>query len=142
MTKINVLDMRLEDTDAFMNKLDMLLTWSITHHHYGDHRPYAVATLLSQWVDNSEDRALRRGLPPPDEMLQDRLFDWLDTSNAITDAANLVAMTVMFGELIGCSIFSYAKYIQRLIARGEKGLRADEVPKVYLVRGSVINCYY
>ncbi|KAF8532506.1 hypothetical protein JB92DRAFT_3138291 [Gautieria morchelliformis] len=128
MAKVNILDMRLEDTDAFTNKLDMLLTWSITRHQYGDHRPYAVATLLSQWVDNSEDRALRRGLPPPDEMLQDRLFDWIDTSKAITDAANLAAMSVMFGELIGCGIFSYSKYIQRLIARGEKGLRADEAP--------------
>lgn len=127
MSKITILDIPLEDTETFTNKLDMLLTWSITPHQYGDHRPYAVATLLSRWVDRSEDRALRRGFPPPDEMLQDHLFDWLDTSNVVTDAANVTAMTIMFGELIGRGIFSYSKYIQRLIARGEMGLLANQV---------------
>ncbi|KAF8590944.1 hypothetical protein K439DRAFT_1120420 [Ramaria rubella] len=125
---ITILDMSLEETDGFTNKLDMLLTWSITPHQYGDHRPYAVATILSRWVDRSEDRALRRGFPPPDEMLQDRLFDWLDTSDVVLDESNLPAMTIMFGELVGRDIFSYSKYMQRLIARGEAGLLSNQNP--------------
>ena len=129
MLKIKILAIPLEDTDGFSNKLDMLLTWSITQHQYGDHRPYAVATLLLRWVDHSEDRAQRRGLSPPDEILQDRLFDWLDTSKVVTNTSNLAALTMMFGELISRGLFSYSKYIQRLIARGESGLLVTQVPE-------------
>ncbi|KAF8530471.1 hypothetical protein BU17DRAFT_35400 [Hysterangium stoloniferum] len=125
LSSITILDMSLEETDRFASKLDMLLTWSITHHQYGDHRPYAVATLLSRWMDRSEGRALRRGFPPPDEMLQDGLFDWLDTSAVVTNASNAYAMSVVFGELVGRGIFSYSKYMHRLIARGEAGLLQD-----------------
>jgi mediator of RNA polymerase II transcription subunit 12, fungi type len=134
MSKIKILDIPLDDTDGFTTKLNMLLTWSITPHQYGDHRPYAVATLLSRWVDHSENRALRRGLAPPDEMLQDRLFDWLDSSNVVTHASTLPAMTIMFGELICRGLFSYSKYIQRLIARGESGLLVTQVPRSVISR--------
>lgn len=131
--------MSLEETDGFTNKLDMLLTWSITPHQYGDHRPYAVATLLSRWRDRSEDRALRRGFPAPHELLQDHLFDWLDTSVVVSDASNLSAMAVMFGELIGQGLFSYAKYMQRLIARGEQGLLVTQVRTSHLLTGAALN---
>ena len=130
MSKINILEIPLDDADAFTNKLNMLLTWSITPHQYGDHRPYVVATLLSRWVDNSEDRALRRGFPPPDKILQDHLFDWLDASNVVTDPSNIAAMAIMIGELIGRGLFSFSKYIQRLIARGEEGLLINQVLEV------------
>lgn len=127
VSTITILDMSLDESEGFSNKLDMLLTWSITPHQYGDHRPYAVATLLSQWRDRSEDRALRRGLSSPHELLQDHLFDWLDASDVVLDASNLSAMAITFDELIGRGLFSYPKYIQRLIARGEQGLQVTQV---------------
>ncbi|KAJ7782856.1 hypothetical protein B0H16DRAFT_1494639 [Mycena metata] len=117
----------LDDCVAFGDKLQMLLTWSVTTLQFGDHRPFAAVTLIRNWRDKVGDRATRRDFPGPDEFLQDHLFDWLDTSDIAGDPQNLRAVAILFGKLVKDDLFSYAVYIQRLVARGESGLSYSEV---------------
>ncbi|KAF8070344.1 hypothetical protein FPV67DRAFT_1413891 [Lyophyllum atratum] len=111
-----------DDEADFTEKLDMLLTWSVTSLQYGDHRPFAAVTLIRNWRTQAGDRATRRDFNPPDEFLQDRLFDWLDSSDIARNPDNIRAVSLLFGKLVKHDLFSYASYIQRLIARGENGL--------------------
>jgi len=60
-------------------------------------------------------------------MLQDCLFRWLDTAEVVREEGNEGATAVMFAELVWRGKFSYSRYIQRLIARGEGGLLAGQV---------------
>lgn len=113
--------------DMFKEKLDMLLTWSVTHLQYGDHRPFAAVTLIRLWRDKAHERASRRCTASPSEFLQDQLFDWLDVSEVAGDAANIRDIALLYGKLVKHEVFSYASYIQRLIARGEMGLTYTEV---------------
>lgn len=89
---------------------------------YGDHRPYAAVTLLRRWLDRAGERATRRDFTSPREILQDLLFDWLNGSEVAGEETNLMAVAVLFGELVKCELFEYAIYVQRLIARCEPGL--------------------
>lgn len=116
-------------SSGLTEKLDTLLTWSVTPLQFGDHRPFAAVTLIRHWRDRASDRATRRGSTPPDEVLQDRLFDWLDTSDIAGEAGNIRAVALLFGKLVKHDLFSYSVYIQRLIARGETGLTPAEVRK-------------
>ncbi|GLB37302.1 putative transcription mediator complex subunit Med12 [Lyophyllum shimeji] len=110
------------DEAVLSEKLDMLLTWSVTPLQYGDHRPFAAVTLIHNWRAQAGDRATRRDFRPPDEFLQDRLFHWLDSSDVAGHPDNIRAVSLLFGKLVKQELFSYASYIQRLIARGEAGL--------------------
>lgn len=116
-----------EPTPAFARKLDILLTWSITPLQYGDHRPYAAATLLKYWRDRVEERALRRDRECPYDVVQDHLFEWLDISEVAVEQGNLNSVALLFGELVKKGLFDYSRYVQRLIARGEIGLCVTEV---------------
>lgn len=116
----------LSDTN-FKEKLDLLLTWSVTPLQYGDHRPFAAVTLVRIWRDKACDRASRRGIATPSEFLQDQLFDWLDASEVAGEVMNIRDVALLYGKLVKHQIFSYASYIQRLIARGETGLSYTEV---------------
>ena len=115
------------DDGVFSRKLDLLLTWSVTPLQFGDHRPYAAATLLRFWRSRAEERATRRDRESPDDFLHDLLFDWLDSNEVAADAANLPRVAMLYGQLVKRDLFSYAKYVQRLIARGEPGLSDTEV---------------
>ncbi|TDL22582.1 hypothetical protein BD410DRAFT_821184 [Rickenella mellea] len=115
-------------SDTFAQKLDGLLSWCVTPLQYGDHRPYAAITLLRLWREKAEERASRRDFTSPNEILQDQLFDWLDSSDLAAEEDNLIFVSLLFGELVEKELFSYPKYIQRLIARGEPGLLFSEDP--------------
>ncbi|KAF9528525.1 hypothetical protein CPB83DRAFT_314750 [Crepidotus variabilis] len=120
-----------QDTSAqtdFKDKLDLLLTWSVTPLQYGDHRPLAAVTLIKIWRDRACDRASRRDVATPSEFLQDQLFDWLDSSEVSEEKSNVRSIAVLFGKLVKYEIFSYSSYIQRLIARAETGLSSAEEP--------------
>ncbi|KAJ7690646.1 hypothetical protein B0H17DRAFT_1064288 [Mycena rosella] len=116
----------LDDCLVFIDKLQMLLTWSVTPLQFGDHRPFAAVTLIRNWRDKVGDRATRRDFAGPNEFLQDQLFDWLDTSDIAGDPHNLHPVAILFGKLVKDDLFSYAGYIQRLVARGESGLSYSE----------------
>ena len=108
-------------SSVFIEKLDTLLTWAVTPLQFGPHRPCVAVTLLSQYCE----RTARRELPCA--TLQDYLFDWLDTSEVAADKANLRPVAALFGKLVKNSLFEYAAYIQRLVARSEPGLPCSEV---------------
>ncbi|KAJ7072521.1 hypothetical protein C8F01DRAFT_1104256 [Mycena amicta] len=118
----------LDDAMVFKDKLQMLLTWSVTPLQFGDHRPAAAVTLIQHWRDKVGERATRRDFSSPDEFLQEQLFEWLDTSEIAGEPHNLRAVSVLFGKLVKGELFSYAGYIQHLIARGESGMSDSAVP--------------
>jgi mediator of RNA polymerase II transcription subunit 12 len=115
------------DVPAFADKLCTLLTWAVTPLQHGDHRPFAAVTLLRLWHGKAEERAIRHDLPPPNEHIQDQVFDWLDSSEVTTDPANVRAIAILLGLLVQHDLLCYASYIQRLIARGEPGLSFVDV---------------
>jgi mediator of RNA polymerase II transcription subunit 12 len=108
----------------FAAKLDRLLTWSVTPLQFGDHRPYVAATILRRARAQWGARAARRNSAAPDGKLQDLLFEWLDRDETFNDVASVA---LLFGELVRSELFSYASYVQRLIARCEPGLLCSEV---------------
>lgn len=63
----------------------------------------------------------------PEEFLQDQLFDWLDGSDVAVSERSIRMVTFAYGNLVEYGLFSFANYIQRLIARGEPGLSFSEV---------------
>ncbi|KAF9231909.1 hypothetical protein BU15DRAFT_55624 [Melanogaster broomeanus] len=109
-------------SSVFTDKLDTLLTWAVTPLQFGPHRPFAAVTLLLQ----HHERTARRELSCA--VLQDHLFDWLDTSEVAADSANLRFVAALFGRLVKDSLFDYAAYIQRLVARSEPGLSCSASP--------------
>ena len=114
----------IENEQLFAAKLDRLLTWSVTPLQFGDHRPYVAATILRRARAQWGARAARRDSAAPDGKLQDLLFEWLDRDETCNDVASVA---LLFGELVRSELFSYASYVQRLIARGEPGLLYSEV---------------
>ncbi|KIM45096.1 hypothetical protein M413DRAFT_441761 [Hebeloma cylindrosporum] len=113
---------------SFKEKLDMLLTWSVTPLQYGDHRPFAAVTLICIWRNKAHARASKRAITKPNDFLQDQLFDWLDTSEIAGEANSIRDVALLYGKLVKHEIFSYSAYIQRLIARGEPGVCYAEEP--------------
>lgn len=112
---------------SFDTKQNIVLTWAVVSSHYGDHRPFAAATLLALFKDEAKLRAMRRKLPNPANLLQEKLFMWLDTSEVARDHVNnLEGVVLLYGELCRRGLISYPWFIQRLMARGETGKR-DEV---------------
>ncbi|KAH9993507.1 hypothetical protein BJV74DRAFT_833136 [Russula compacta] len=101
----------IESVQLFAAKLDRLLTWSVT--------PSNLETIVPQWGL----RAARRNSAAPDGKLQDLLFEWLNRDETCNEVASVA---LLFGELVRSELFSYASYIQRLIARCEPGLLCSE----------------
>lgn len=115
-----------DDPSIFAEKIDILLSWAVTPLQFGDHRPYAAATLIGLWRNKCEERAMRREFTSPNQFLQDQLFDWLDESDIAGEDGNLRNVAGLFGKLVKDNLFDYAKYVQRLVARGEPGLSYTE----------------
>jgi mediator of RNA polymerase II transcription subunit 12 len=121
---------------SLSERIGILLVWSVTPLQYGEHRPYAVAALLRQWKEKQDERSLRRESSSDptgsEHFLHDCLFDWLDNSDVAGDSKNLSSVALLYGKLIKHGLFSYSKYTQRLIARGDVGLPVTDVrPLVY-----------
>lgn len=123
MSTIDFFPSRSSDPSSSLltEKLDTLLTWAVTSLQFGPHRPFVVATLLGQYCERTARRELFCGI------LHDYLFDWLDTSEAAADSANLRSVSALFGKFVKDGLFDYAAYIQRLVARSESGLSCTEV---------------
>jgi mediator of RNA polymerase II transcription subunit 12 len=51
----------------------------------------------------------------------------LDSSEIASKSGSIQAVALLFGDLLKRELFSYASYIQRLVARGEQGLSFTEV---------------
>lgn len=97
-------------------KIHILLVWSLNVFTLGDHRPYAVCTLLKKWQDTYVSHR-----PPDSEMDVDlfkSLYNWLESSEAAHKPENIAAIALTFGELTREGMFSYGQYLQLLIAKG------------------------
>lgn len=127
MESVQFFDSVADDPSIFTEKINTLLSWAVTPLQFGDHRPYAAATLIGLWRNKCEERAMRREFTSPNEFLHDQLFDWLDESEIAGEECNLRNVAELFGKLVKDSLFDYAKYLQRLVARGEPGLSYIEV---------------
>ncbi|KAG9004810.1 RNA polymerase II mediator complex subunit [Tulasnella sp. JGI-2019a] len=121
-------------SSSFDTKLNILLTWAVVSSQYGDHRPFAAAALLSLFKDEAKLRAMRRKLPKPDGLLQEKLFKWLDTSDVARDHHNnSEGVVLLYGELCRRALMSYPWFIQRLMARGEAGSKDQSGGKSHLL---------
>jgi hypothetical protein len=76
----------------------------------------------------------------PREFIQDQLFDWLDGSDTAAAEENKRMVPLLFGMLVEYELFSYANYIQRLIARGEPGLSFTEVSTYFTTCITLLTC--
>ncbi|KAF8909882.1 hypothetical protein CPB85DRAFT_1435527 [Mucidula mucida] len=121
-TNINSISFFSDDLEDTKHKLDLLLTWCITPLQFGDHRPFAAVTLIYNWRQRASARSIRRECTSPDEFLQDELFTWLDCSDVAGDPKVIRTVSLLFGKLVQRQLFSYERYIQRLVARSEPGL--------------------
>jgi len=110
--------------DLFWDRAYVLLDWSVTPLQYGDHRIYAVANVLRQSKEKLDEQLALRdpSSPQGDALFQMRLFEWLDTSKTVGELDNRRTVALLLGKLIKLQLFSYAQYVQRLIARGDVGL--------------------
>ncbi|KAJ2931312.1 hypothetical protein H1R20_g5848, partial [Candolleomyces eurysporus] len=126
ISSLSLFEQDNRDSMALAEKLDMLLTWSVTPLQYGDHRPIAAVTLIRNWRDKACERATRRGHTSPENFLQDQLFAWLDNSEVAGELGNIRSVALLYGRLVKYDLFSYPNYIQRLVARGETGLACSE----------------
>ncbi|EJD35643.1 hypothetical protein AURDEDRAFT_117332 [Auricularia subglabra TFB-10046 SS5] len=108
MAEIAALNGMALDTDLHTlatrgTPLPVLFTWASSPAQHGLHRPFLVGTLLQ-----------RRG--EEGEALQDALIDWLeqdDPSVSSRGAARLL------GELGRVGLFSYGRFLDPVLARGE-----------------------
>lgn len=115
--------------DLFWDRAYVLLDWSVTPLQYGDHRIYAVTSLLRQSKEKLDDQLVLRdpSSPRSGALFQMRLFEWLDTSKIVGDMENRRTVAPLLGQLIRLQLFSYTQYVQRLIARGDVGLGPQAV---------------
>ena len=110
--------------DLFKRKLRLLLTWGVTA-ECGEHKYFAVASILYHWRERAKQRKV---VPHPKDFIHDELFEWLDTSDiARNRTSHLDSTALLYGELIRRRLFSYTKFIEKFIARGEARSRGIEV---------------
>ena len=116
-------------SDLFWDRAYVLLDWSATPLQYGDHRVYAVTNLLRQSKEKLDEQLAMRDPSSPRgcALFQMRLFEWLDTSKIVGELENRRMVAPLLGQLIKLQLFSYTQYVQRLIARGDIGLRPQAV---------------
>ncbi|WWD21578.1 hypothetical protein CI109_106064 [Kwoniella shandongensis] len=109
----NTLDMvKLEE------KVFILINWAMGLFQLGSHRPYAVYTLLKHWHEQHEQHQSKQARPQVIDLFY-LLYKWLDTSAAAHKEENAQAIGITFGELIRRGLFSYGRYLQSLIAKGQ-----------------------
>ncbi|WRT64690.1 uncharacterized protein IL334_001624 [Kwoniella shivajii] len=103
---------RLED------KIFILLNWAMGLFQLGSHRPYAVYTILKHWHEQQEERQAKQSNPNVVDLFP-LLYKWLDTSAAARKEENVQAIGITIGEITRQGMFSYGRYLETLIAKGQ-----------------------
>jgi mediator of RNA polymerase II transcription subunit 12 len=119
-----VFEEQYEDEVVVNERLSLLLSWAVTPAQYGVVRPYLAAALLRTWSSMHSDKI---GVRAPHDVVQDAVFDWLDASPHSTLESSALEVAALMSLLIRGSLFSYDKYVQRLLARNESGLSMTSV---------------
>ncbi|CAG8473950.1 17776_t:CDS:10 [Rhizophagus irregularis] len=97
-----------------------LCRWTITPFREGDFRAYSVSTILDIWKNGVSDvkEKLER-----ETIIQSSLVEFLDIYpfgvNGLNEREESEAIARLFGVLTKNGHFSYQRYLQRLIARGD-----------------------
>lgn len=124
---------------TFIKLINIMCRWATSESRYGDWKAYLVASILSTWKDQDKTQGSK-------VMLQDALIKFLDdeaspptTRSVTTNENELYSNTTeeeqeessptmkktnspiiyLFDVLIRVHLFSYQKYLLRLIARGD-----------------------
>lgn len=116
------------DKDRLEGKVFILLNWAMGLFALGNHRFYAVYTLLKLWSEQYDEHR-----PKPFDFFP-ILYKWLDTSPAARKDDNTLAIGITYGELTRQGIFSYGRYLQTLIAYGHtaRSRSSDHRPSHHL----------
>ncbi|KAL0073025.1 hypothetical protein F4703DRAFT_1773010 [Phycomyces blakesleeanus] len=116
------------DQQAFVHIIKTMCQWATSDARYGDWRPYLIASILLHWRDSSKTTERKT-------MLQDSFIRFLD-EESLSDETEIqnsdeinanndptfeknTPIILLFSTLIRLQLFSYQKYLLRLIARGE-----------------------
>ncbi|CAI2174498.1 11999_t:CDS:10 [Funneliformis geosporum] len=97
-----------------------LCYWAITSFREGDFRVYSASTILDIWKNevSAEEKLEQR-----QSTIQSSLVEFLDVyplgKNELKEEEELEMLSRLFGELTRNGHFSYQRYLQRLIARGD-----------------------
>lgn len=119
LTDYSALAKRLFDGNP-EEAITSLAEWATTRMKYGEWRIYAAVSLLKQFCHTASMKVV----------VQSSLLSFLnDTSIEYNNS-----ISRLFGELIAAGLFSYGKYLQRLIARGDlqPSRKGDEVTQRHL----------
>ncbi|BEJ12006.1 hypothetical protein CspHIS471_0204660 [Cutaneotrichosporon sp. HIS471] len=101
------------DVAKLEEKVFILVNWAMGLYQMGVHRPYAVYTILKKWQQWQEE------IRPNDQFdFFPILYQWLDTSTPARKAENVLPIGISFGELTRQGLFSYGRYLNRLISHG------------------------
>ncbi|RCI02228.1 RNA polymerase II mediator complex subunit, partial [Rhizopus stolonifer] len=95
---------RLQST-TFFELVDIMCCWATSDSRYGDWKAYLVGSILLSWLQQTKYSQ--------NAMLQDGLIRFLDNRDYHT------SIVYLFDVLIRLKLFSYQKYLLRLIARGD-----------------------
>nr|XP_019005040.1 uncharacterized protein I203_01884 [Kwoniella mangroviensis CBS 8507]OCF68501.1 hypothetical protein I203_01884 [Kwoniella mangroviensis CBS 8507] len=106
------------DLSRLEDKVFILLNWAMGLFQLGSHRPYAVYTLLKHWHDQHEEHQAKQANPHVIDLFP-ILYKWLDTSAAARKDENVQAIGITVGEITRQGMFSYGRYLQTLIAKGQ-----------------------
>nr|XP_019047064.1 hypothetical protein I302_03671 [Kwoniella bestiolae CBS 10118]OCF25994.1 hypothetical protein I302_03671 [Kwoniella bestiolae CBS 10118] len=106
------------DISRLEDKIFILLNWAMGLFQLGSHRPYAVYTLLKLWHDQHEEHQAKQAEPIVIDLFP-LLYKWLDTSSAARKEENVQAIGITIGEITRQGMFSYGRYLQALIAKGQ-----------------------
>ncbi|BEI81318.1 hypothetical protein CcaverHIS002_0204780 [Cutaneotrichosporon cavernicola] len=108
------------DVAKLEEKVFILVNWAMGLYQMGVHRPYAVYTILKKWQQWQEE------IRPNDHFdFFPILYQWLDTSIPARKAENVLPIGISFGELTRQGLFSYGRYLNRLISHGHSSRFAN-----------------
>ncbi|KAI8365718.1 hypothetical protein BD560DRAFT_156584 [Blakeslea trispora] len=113
-------------SQAFSERVHIMCRWAINPSRYGDDKAYLVSSILMTWLQQQGKRHHQQS----STVLQDALIRFLDQqttpSNLVQEMDSLelqskekTAVIYLFDVLIRLRLFSYQKYLLRLIARGD-----------------------
>ncbi|OBZ82424.1 Mediator of RNA polymerase II transcription subunit 12 [Choanephora cucurbitarum] len=99
-------------SQAFTERVHSMCRWATNQSRYGDDKAYLVGSVLMAWLQQQQGRHYQQSTT----VLQDALIRFLDQQIQETENS---AVIYLFDVLIRLRLFSYQKYLLRLIARGD-----------------------
>ncbi|KAK9712553.1 hypothetical protein K7432_007072 [Basidiobolus ranarum] len=108
-------------SNEFEKKVCTLCNWVITNLRPGNHKIYIILTLLLRLKETYDQQVLDLDQASYLDLLQEILLRFLDTyaCTSANDGEEYDTIAWLFGEFTKSGLFSYSRYLQRLISRGD-----------------------